>query len=297
MAWIRTVGEYEELVFASDSRLSGGQDWDCSPKLLLLPRGDSVIGFAGDTLDAYPLMLQFRTWTETEPAARKREIDINALKKRMRLMFNDMRRFIADLPVNQTEPDPPECELLFGGWSWQRGRFCAWRFFCNPARKEFDFEPPGSGIRVGGDHPIVFAGTRGAVEKARDEIIALLKSRDRFRKGIRYFDMEPFEVLRDMIRGEEFDDVGGPPQLVKVYKNGSSQPFAVKWPMPDDRQIAVMGRPLFANEKTSLRVIDPDQINFLSQKTLSKNERKKLRAAEAEAADNALAEPAADDDE
>src|ERR1019366_314181 len=62
MAWIRTVGSHEELVFASNSRLSGGADWDSCPKLMLLPRGDSLIGFAGSTLDAYPLMLQFRNW-------------------------------------------------------------------------------------------------------------------------------------------------------------------------------------------------------------------------------------------
>ena len=119
MAWIRTVGAHEELLFASDSRLSGGSDWDCCPKLMLLPRGDSVIGFAGSTFDAYPMMIQFRNWVETHPAALNRGLDINELKKQMRLMFNDMRLFITDLPVGQKEPDPPDCELIFGGWSWK----------------------------------------------------------------------------------------------------------------------------------------------------------------------------------
>src|SRR5579872_3900817 len=99
-------------------------------------------------------MLQFRTWVETEPSALKRDIDINELKKRMRLMFNDMRRFIDDLPRGQLKPDPPECELVFGGRSWQRDSFQAWRFYYDASREIFDFEPAGHGIKVGRDHPI-----------------------------------------------------------------------------------------------------------------------------------------------
>ena len=48
----------QELLVASDSRLRGGYAWDAAPKLLRLPRGDSVLAFAGQTDFAYPLMLQ-----------------------------------------------------------------------------------------------------------------------------------------------------------------------------------------------------------------------------------------------
>lgn len=270
MAWVRTVGSCEELVFASDSRLSYGADWNCCPKLMLLPRGDSLIGFAGSTFDAFPLMQQFRNWIETDPRARNRSRDINSIKKRMRTVFNDMRMFIEDLPHGQSKPDPPDCELIFGGWSWQAGGFQAWRFRYVPSREMMDFEPAGTGMKVGRDHPIVFAGNPSAVERARDKIIALLTERGQFRTGIPYFDMEPFEVLRDIIRGELFDDVGGPPQLVKVYRHANSQPFAVKWPMPHDRTLSVLGRPLFPGERTHLPVLDPDAINFLPAKTLEK---------------------------
>jgi hypothetical protein len=273
MAWTRMVGTHEELVFASDSRLSGGSDWNCCPKLMLLPRGDSLIAFAGSTLDAYPLMLQFRNWVETDPGARTRFRDINSIKKRMRTIFNDMRIFIDDLPRGQSKPDPPDCELIFGGWSWQAGDFRAWRFRYVQSREMMDFEPFASGMKIGRDHPIVFAGNPAAVETARDEIIALLMKRGRFRPGIGYFDMEHFEVLRDIIRGEMFDDVGGPPQLFKVYKHGNSQPFAVRWPMPDGRTVSVLGRPLFPRERTHLPVLNPDAINFLPAQTLAKRRR------------------------
>jgi hypothetical protein len=277
MAWIRNVGERSELLFASDSRLSGGSDWDCCPKILLLPRGDTLLAFAGATLDAYPLMLQFQNWVETHPRARDRWLDINDLKKRMRLMFNDMRLFITDLPRGQLIPDPLDCELILGGWSWKRQAFKMWRFRWVPVRRVFDFEPAGSGTKVGKDHPIVFAGTRPAVEDARDRIIALLKARNRFHTP--YFDMEPFEALRDIIRSRKYDAVGGAPQLVKVYQHGNHQPYAVRWPSPHDRNVTVLGRPLFPHEQTRLPVLDPDAINFLPEKTIAKKIKRKTTNA------------------
>jgi len=269
MAWIRTVASQNELVFASDSRLSGGSDWDCCPKIILLPRTDCLISFAGATLDAYPMILQFRNWLDIHPSARNRSLDIKDLKKRMRLVFNDMRLFISDLPKGQAAPDPPDCEVIFGGWSWKALKFLAWRFRYVPSRGIMDFEPLGSGIKIAKDHPIVFAGTRSAVDKAREMIIALLQSRNRFRQGP-YFDMEPFEVLSDIIRSEEFADVGGPPQVIKVYQHGNCQPFAVRWAMPHGRDLTVLGRPLFPTEQQRLPVIDPNNISFLPEKALRK---------------------------
>jgi hypothetical protein len=274
MAWVRNAGPREELVFASDSRLSGGSDWDCCPKIMLL-RGDCLIAFAGDTKDAYPFMFQFRNWLELDPRALSRNYDINDLKKRIRTIFNDMRLFIGDLPKGQEKPDPPDCELIFGGWSWKSQSFKFWRFHYDKSRDAFDFQPVGIYISVSKKHPIIFAGTRAAVEQARDRIIGLLKSKGRFHTT--YFDMEPFEVLRDIIREGTFADVGGPPQIAKIYKSGLTQVFAVRWPMAQERQITILGRPLLPREINRLRVIDPDQINFVPQKTLEKRALKSQR--------------------
>jgi hypothetical protein len=52
MAWVRNIGGVRELLVASDSRLCGGQFWDANPKIVLLPRTDCVLSFAGDTFDA-----------------------------------------------------------------------------------------------------------------------------------------------------------------------------------------------------------------------------------------------------
>jgi hypothetical protein len=278
MAWIRKVGRREELVFASDSRLSGGADWDCCPKILLIPRGDCLIAFAGSTFDAYPLMLQFRNWVEVDPVARNRDVDVNDIKKRMRKLFNDMRLFIGDLPRGQNKPDPPDCELIFGGWSWKSRGFRLWRFHYVAHSDLFDFEPVGQGFRVGKQHPIIFAGTRRAVEEARGRIVAMLKARNRFHTD--FFNMEPFEALRDIIREGNYHDIGGPPQLAKIYEHGGTQVFAIRWQLPREREFAVLGRPLFPKEGNRLRIIDPDQINFLPAKTLEKKLRSPQTRAE-----------------
>ncbi len=55
--WVRKAGKARELVIASDSRLTPFT-WDVAPKILPLPRGDSVLAFAGNTDVAYPIMIQ-----------------------------------------------------------------------------------------------------------------------------------------------------------------------------------------------------------------------------------------------
>jgi hypothetical protein len=58
-AWVRRIGSCEELIFISDSRLSGdGNTFDSCPKTFALPRNDCVISFAGYTGHAYPMMMQ-----------------------------------------------------------------------------------------------------------------------------------------------------------------------------------------------------------------------------------------------
>jgi hypothetical protein len=54
IAWIRAVGANTELVFASDSRLTGGRNIDHFQKVFSLPREDRCIAFSGSTSIAYP---------------------------------------------------------------------------------------------------------------------------------------------------------------------------------------------------------------------------------------------------
>jgi hypothetical protein len=88
-------------------------------------------------------------------------------------------------------------------------------------------------------------------------LVQLLLARGRLDGG--GLDMEPFEVLRDIIRSEAVPSVGGPPQVVKLYEHMNAIPFGVYWPNRDSCQVTILGRPLMSYEATSWRVIDPDR--------------------------------------
>ena len=57
ITWIRQDGDENELVMATDSRLSGGDSWDSGVKLFELPRQDCLLSLAGATARAYLLIL------------------------------------------------------------------------------------------------------------------------------------------------------------------------------------------------------------------------------------------------
>src|SRR5216683_2178929 len=97
MAWVRSIGGIRELIVASDSRLSGGQFWDANPKIMLLPRSDCVLSFAGETDSAYPLMMQAYNSIVMFQAAVNRSLDVANLKGHLIRVFNHSRTFITHL--------------------------------------------------------------------------------------------------------------------------------------------------------------------------------------------------------
>lgn len=118
IAWVRTLSDCQELVVATDSRLRAGYAWDSCPKIIMLPRSDSVICFAGNTEYAYPMMLQMRYAIEMYPKSLTRATDINKMKGHILRVFNHMIEQMSDLPFNADEPEDPMTFFILGGYSW-----------------------------------------------------------------------------------------------------------------------------------------------------------------------------------
>jgi len=114
MAWIRTLVGTEELVVVSDSRLRWGRSWDCCPKILMLPRTDSVISFAGSTAYTYPLMLQAINAIRMYPPAMNRGMSVEQLRGYLLQIFENMRRDIHDFPKPKDNEQPDALILLSG---------------------------------------------------------------------------------------------------------------------------------------------------------------------------------------
>jgi hypothetical protein len=258
MAWVRQQGAVREFVVAIDSRLSGGQAWDGCPKILILPRSDCVLGFAGDTHDAYPLMIQMQNAINMYPKTRDRAVDVADLKGHMTRVFRYMREFITCLPRGQHEPAPSDATFIFGGYSWRKKDFRFWKL--RASGRGFVADPP----HHWGSEPdrwrIHFVGDYEAITDAKQRLVDMLKERNKLPSGD--FDMEPFEVLRDIIRSKKFFSVGGPPQLVKVYEHMNTLPFGLYWPDKISGKVAALGRPLMDYEFSSWPILDPDNIHF-----------------------------------
>lgn len=261
IAWVRNVANTQEIVIATDSRLRFGCAWDCCPKILLLPRSDSAICFAGDTMHAYPMMLQMQTAIGMYPKSRSRAMDLYDMRHHALEVFNGMREYIHDLPKKTKEPDIPDAFFILGGYSWQKNKFAIWVLHYDLSLKAFTFRP--ASPWGGGDGKKILALTGDYVYDAKERIRQILKSRGKISLG--GFDMEPFEVLRDMLREgvvapRKYPLIGGPPQIVKIYRHMNTVPYGVYWPDKSSGKISVLGRPLLPYEKSTYLLFDPDTL-------------------------------------
>jgi hypothetical protein len=160
IAWTRRIRDCEELVFASDSRLSrDGRIFDAAPKALTLSRNDCAIAFAGLTQDAFPMMLQFSLAVSSYGPARRRSIDLSELRTHALKIFNEMAKLIStDVHVKGSPPDDlPAAQFLFGGYSWIKKEFELWKIKFDKTQNRFIsveaewayFNPQRQGLNIG----------------------------------------------------------------------------------------------------------------------------------------------------
>jgi len=275
VAWVRTIRDCEELVFVTDSRLSGdGCNFDACPKILTLPRNDCLIGFAGYTGHAYPMIHQLALAIDSHAPARRGSLDLSALKSHTLKIFDSLADLITSSPgMSQAVSTAPEANFIFGGYSWVKKRFDLWAIRYLPSQQRFIAEAAkwmcysaGSDrckytlkTNMPGLHPIgriAFAGDQAKV--AKDLLSQRLAHDDHDHQKL---DMEPFEVVRDMLRSSNRSEtIGGSPQVAKVYQYMNSAPHGVYWPNKDQGVVHLQGRPMLGYERSERWVLDPDTL-------------------------------------
>ncbi|MGE8146669.1 hypothetical protein ACQKP7_15940 [Pseudomonas frederiksbergensis] len=258
LAWTRKVDSVEELVVVTDSRLSFGCRWDCCPKIRILPREDAVVCFAGDTMYAYPIILQIQSAVAQHPKLLSRAMDITDLKGHLLRILNDMVSLVHDLPRGSA--NEPDATFLIAGWSWKLSAFKSWLLHYDASIKRLSFRPTSRWKGPNNDKSIAITGDYR--DEYKERLIGLLRKKDKLQSG--GFDMEPLEVLRDMLRAGTYDLIGGAPQVVKIYKYSSARPFAVFWPNKESGNISLSGRPLLDYEQSQYGVLDPDTMITVS---------------------------------
>ena len=253
VAWIRRLKRQAQLIVASDSRLSFGARWDCCPKIFPLVRNDSVLAFCGDTAFAYPILLQLTNSVRNYEKATSREIDIVNLRPHFLSIVDSMRAQVRDFPRGEHGIDPTDFKLLFAGYSSSQQDFKAWMYYFDSVRREFNYRPLSfHRKKTLGTKPFLFMGDH--VSEASKLLYQKLGQRGKLVAG--GLDMEPLEVLLEMIESDAFGSIGGPPQLVKVYPYANVLPINVLWPRESPKYVAHFGRPLLNYEGSRYGCLD-----------------------------------------
>jgi hypothetical protein len=194
--------------------------------------------------------------------ARNRAMDIFDLKGHTLRVFNAMRSLITDLPRGNPS-EPSKISFILSGYSWQKKKFVIWLLQFVPSLRKFTVRPAGTLRGGGGGKRIVIAGDYK--EEVGRRLVHKLKAKGKFDSG--GFDMEPFEVLRDIIRTNKFPYVGGAPQVLKIYEHMNYAPYAVYWPDRKSSKVSLLGRPLLDYEATECLILDPDSLETYDGRT------------------------------
>jgi hypothetical protein len=222
----------------SDSRLGGGKFWDYGPKIFGLGRSDAVIAFAGDTAWTYPLIAQITSYVESFVNLRDRAIDLTEAYDLILEMLNDSLTFVSR-PVDPSLK-VPACSFIIAGYSARRKDFFVRRIVFHTARGKFEDRPP----RDFGGERIALVGDKGPVSAISRRLAEHRKAGKQTRSVL---DMAPAQAFFAVLSSNRFSEIGGAPQVAKVYQHSSQRHFGVYWPpdVPENEQnIYLRGRRL-----------------------------------------------------
>lgn len=233
-AWVRRNESLSELIIASDSRISGGGDWDVCPKIVALPRPATVMAMSGWAVEAYAFLIQALNTCALLDGHAVGRTDIGNLAKKLRDVYANSRNHLGPLGGGQA-PDVPVLDVALLGWSWRNLCFEGYSYSYLDSG-ELVMKPLAE-LEADRPYPAYLFGD--AAGEARKRLKALRKERGlpvpkrgepeapRVAREA-FYDWEPFEVLLHVINDEGIPSVGGAPQLACISQYGESQHFVCR---------------------------------------------------------------------
>lgn len=256
VAWLREVNGDKELVFATDSCLSGGERWHSGVKLFELLRQDCLICFAGETNRTYPLILNLISSIKFDEHLSNSNTDITEVLDYLANLFTNLCNSIKDYGTQEFKDVLGDFQFLFGGWSWKSNDFRLWRL-------EYKHETKAFGHDEADTDNMFFTFIGDELDKAEEK---LTEEISRNRKILsRRFDMEPFKVLIEMIRDKNSTSIGGTVQIAKIHPPGSTEFLGVYWPSVSDGKKTFLGKDVSAENNPAVKFIDPDTGEVLDE--------------------------------
>jgi len=256
VSWIRKENDVEELVFATDSCLSGGERWHSGVKLFDLPRKDCLICFAGDTLRTYPLILNLITSIKFDEHLLSTNTDIKEVLEYLTSLFSTICNSIKDFEPQTFEEALGDFEFMFGGWSWKENGFKIWKLKYKIDVKGFVHDEVNKDQKV-----IAFIGDE--IDIADDLIDNEVINDGNVRSAS--YDMEPFKVLLKMIRDNAYPHIDGAMQVAKIYPPGATELFGVLWPSGNGWKKTFLGKDVNFENNPAVKFIDPDTATIIDE--------------------------------
>lgn len=266
--WIRKLKETEELCVVTDSRLRFGRAWDHCQKIFPLPRGDSFICFAGDTMYAYPIIMHIKTALSMNPKLMSRAADITQVLSTVIDLINDLRGEIYDLPkglsANAIAKEKGSYRFIFGGWSWKEQQFRIWHIQYQQNIDRFSYRNIGLSPKPSrGGHRFVFIGDDWNV--ATRMLLTRMKNIDT------PLNFEPASVIHEFATKKLNAAIGGPIQIVKAYQHMNCMQYNVMWESKGKSHVTLYGRKLLPYEKNGYLTIDPSTMEIFPPEQIFSN--------------------------
>lgn len=255
VSWIRKVNNIEELIFATDSCLSGGERWHSGVKLFELPRKDCLICFAGETNRTYPLILNLISSIKFDEHLLSTNTDTVEVLEYLSTLFTSLCNSITGYAPQTFEEALGEFEFLFGGWSWKQSKFKLWKL-------KYKFETSAFVHDEVDDNEMFFEFIGDETDKAEELLKEEIKNNGKI--FARNFDMEPFKVLLTMIRKDEYTTIDGAIQIAKIHPPGSTEFFGVLWPSIDGKK-TFLGKDVSFENNPAVNFIDPDTATIIGE--------------------------------
>jgi hypothetical protein len=260
VAYIRQVDQAEELVFATDSCLTGGEKWKHGIKLFRIPKRDCLLCFAGSSLRAYPLVLNLISSIHLDKYLQSPEASLQDVLQYLSSLFTDLiTKIISEIPGEDIHELRSGVQFLFGGWDWSAGpsgAFIVWKLYYSKEVEGFIFDEL---TNNGKKRFYTFLGDPVEIEsKAKEMYKKMLYESDRQDDPI---DMEPLMILRDISLSEEYREIDGSLQIAKVYKSNKSEFFGIYWPSSKGKP-CFQGREYNDLNKPLVRYFNPDSFEI-----------------------------------
>lgn len=262
-AHIRQVNDTEELVFATDSCLTGGEKWKHGIKLFELPRKDCLLCFAGNTIRAYPLILNLVSSIHLNHYLQSPSATLEEVLEYLSEQFTELvSKIISEVPGENIHELRGDAKFLFGGWDWQKGNsgaYRVWKLYYNSAVESFVFDELTEDTTK--TRFYVFLGDpEEAIEKeAKERFKKILIDEDLLDAKL---DMEPLRVLRDISLEKGIREVDGSLQIAKVYKSNRTEFFGIYWASSKGKP-CFQGREYNEINKPLIRYFNPDTFDIL----------------------------------